>query len=270
MNNLFGLDYDSFLSILEKVLHDGRTNNLIKSSTYFSTHQANNVLANFLENGYCFFYDKKNKFIVKQVIFEYQRNIVSMAGTRKFYIDNLLFLETVDSFVGYNEFQGLTGFKSRENEDSKRFTFLLMERDDYVVFDKKVILFKNENHLIVTPLSHFLSGIADRFGDRYDEHFSTLEKVVSDGQISNLLYSSPYLTKPYYNDHVNAQQIEFALASFLEKGYCYFYDKENKNIIKQIVVEYWGFSDAPLSGAGGRRFYIYGTFLFLETLDWIS
>jgi hypothetical protein len=36
------------------------------------------------------------------------------------------------------------------------------------------------------------------------------------------------------------------------------------------VVEYWGFSSAPLAGAGGRRFYINDNVLFLETTDWIS
>ena len=258
MNNLFGLDYNSFLNILKKIVSDGQTNNLLHSSSYFDTYQMDYVLANFLENGLCYCYDKKNKSKVEQVIFEFWRNPVSMSGWRKFYINNVLFLETVDLFIGYK----------KKKEDGEKITVSLMDRDDYVIFEKTVILYEDENYLIKTPLSYFLSGNYSYFYLRMDGHLSTLEKIISDGQSNNLLYSSPYHTNPN-RDFVNAERLKFVLAGFLEYGQCHIYDKKNRENITKIVVEYWGYSPAPLAGAGGRRFYI-NNVLFLETTDWIS
>ena len=107
------------------------------------------------------------------------------------------------------------------------------------------------------------------FGLDYDGFLSTLKKIVCDGQTNNLLYASPYFTNPYYSDQVNADQIKAVLASFLEYGQCYVYDKKNNKNITNIKVEYWGKSSAPLAGAGGRKFYI-NNVLFIQTLDWIS
>jgi hypothetical protein len=251
MNNLFGLDYGKFLSTIKKIVSDGQTNNLLYASSYFDANQIDYVLANFLENGLCYFHDKKDERKIEQILFEYYRNTISLAGWRKFYINNVLFLETVDSFIGYKE----------KKEEGEKITVSLMERDDYVVFEKTVVLYENESYLVKAPLSHFLSDMGkDYFVHRYDEHLSTLEKVISDGQKNNLLHSSSYFDK---------RQIDYVFAYFLEYGQCYIYDKKNKENIKQIVVEYWGYSPAPLAGAGGRRFYI-NNVLFLETTDWIS
>jgi uncharacterized repeat protein (TIGR02543 family) len=260
MNNLFGLDYDKFLSILKKIVSDGRTNNLLYTSSYFDTNQTDYVLANFLENGFCHFYDKKKESIVKQVVFEYRREPVSFAGERKFYIDNVLFLETVDAYIGYkgvNPFIGIMGPK----EDGMQINVPLIKRDDYVVFEKTVIVYEDESYLIKTPLSYFLSENYNFFYLSIDGHLSALETIISDGQTNDLLNSSPYFT--------NQSRIKFVLAGFLESGHCHIYDKKNKTNITHILVEYWGYSPAPLSGAGGRRFYI-DNVLFLETTDWIS
>jgi len=259
MNNLFGLDYDKFLSILKKIVSDGRTNNLLYSSSYFDTYQTDYVLANFLENGLCYFYDKKNERRVEQVVFEFWRETASMVGWRKFYINNVLFLETVDAYIGYK----------KKKEDGEKITVSLMERDDYVVFEKKVILYEDENYLIKTPLSYFLSESHSFFYMGIDGQLSTLEKIISDGQTNDFLYSSPYFTNPNHRDHVNAERIKFVLAEFLEYGQCHIYDKKTGKNITKIVVEYWADNPAPLAGAGGRRFYI-NNVLFLETMDWIS
>ena len=251
MNNLFGLDYGSFLSTLKRIVSDGKTNDLLYSYSYFDTKQIDYVLANFLENGLCYFYDKKSESKVGQVMFEYWKNTASQAGWRKFYLNNVLFLETDDTFIGYKG----------KKEEGEKITVSLMERDDYVVFEKMVVLYENENYLIKAPLSHFLSEMdKDYFVHRYDEHISTLEKVISDGQKNNLLHSSSY-----FDNH----RIDYVLAHFLEYGQCHIYDKKNRKNVKQITVEYWGHSPAPLAGAGGRKFYI-NNGLFLETTDWIS
>ena len=81
--NEVSIDYNRFLSILKKIVTEGRTKNLFHVSTYFETSQVDYVLANFLENGQCFFYDKKNACNVKQIEFEYRRNAISFKGERK-------------------------------------------------------------------------------------------------------------------------------------------------------------------------------------------
>jgi len=146
--------------------------------------------------------------------------------------------------------------------DIKKITVSLLERDDYVIFEKTVILYEDENYLIKTPLYYFLSDINDFFvTSGYEEQFSTLEKIISDGKENDLLYAASYFDK---------YQIDYVVALFLENGHCYFYDKKNKNNIKQVVVEYWGESSASLAGGGGRRFYIYNNVLFMGITDWIS
>ena len=259
MNNLFGLDYDNFLYILKEIVSDGRTNDLLYSSSYFDTYQTDYVLANFLENGLCYFYDKKNDNKVEQVVFEFWRNSVSMAGWRKFTINNVLFLATVDAYVGY-----------KKKEDGEKITVSLLDGDAYVVFEKTVILYEDENYLIKTPLSYFLSGNYNFiYLGSIDGHLSTLEKIISDGQTNSLLYTSPYFTNPNWKDHVNTERLKFVLAGFLEHGQCHIYDKKNNENITKIVVEYWEYSPAPLAGGGGRKFFI-DNVLFLETTDWIS
>jgi len=147
--------------------------------------------------------------------------------------------------------------------DVKKITVSLLERDDYGIFEKTVILYEDENYLIKTPLYYFLSDINNFFvTSGYEEQFSTLEKIISDGKENDLLYAASYFVDKYLIDYV--------VALFLENGHCYFYDKKNKNNIKQVVVEYWGESSAPLAGAGGRRFYIYENVLFMGVTDWIS
>ncbi|MCB9000348.1 MAG: hypothetical protein H6537_00045 [Bacteroidales bacterium] len=148
---------------------------------------------------------------------------------------------------------------SSETENCKSFNVSLMERDDYYIFDKTVILFDNENYLVKTPLAYFLSNLNSIFVD-YDKYLSTVEKVVADGQTSNLLYASAYF---------DTGSLDFVIAAFLENGQCYVYNKITNKAVEQVFVEYWGCHSAPLAGAGGRRFYIENT-LFLETTDWIS
>jgi hypothetical protein len=253
MDNLLGADYEGDLSTLEKIVFDGKTKDLLYSSLYFGD-KTDYVLANFLENGLCYLYDKKNEDNVKQVVIEYWKNS-SRAGERKFYINNALFMESVDLSMECRKKEDV------KTENREKITVSLIDRDDCVIFDKTVILYEDENYLIKTPLAYFLSKM-DRFYfvARYDEHLSTLEKVISDGQTNDLQYSSSYF---------KVQRIKFVLSGFLESGFCYIYDKKNGNSVKQVVVEYWGYSPAPLAGAGGRRFYI-NNVLFLETTDWIS
>ncbi|MGE0076368.1 MAG: hypothetical protein AB7S48_00760 [Bacteroidales bacterium] len=146
------------------------------------------------------------------------------------------------------------------NEECKKFTVSLIERDDYVIFEKSVMLFEDEKYLVKTPLKYFLSDLDNLFAVDYDGYLSTLEKIVTDGQNLDLLYASTYF---------NSNGLDFVLADFLENGHCFVFDKQNNNVILQILVEYWGCNSQLLDGAGGRKFYINDD-LFLETTDWIS
>ncbi len=146
------------------------------------------------------------------------------------------------------------------NEECKKFTVFLMERDDYVIFEKTVMLFENEKYLVKTPLNYFLSDLDNLFATDYDRYLNTLEKIVTDGQNLDILYASTYF---------NSNSLDFVLADFLESGHCFVFDKQNNKVILQILVEYWGCNSPPLAGAGGRKFYISND-LFLETTDWIS
>jgi len=257
LSDLF-LDYNSYLSTFEKIVSAGKTNNLLYSSLYFGD-KPDYVLAGFLTPGLCYVYDKKNESKVKQIVIEYWKYSSESTNPekRRFYIDNVLFLETTGSFTAY-----------KKNDDriirgniEEEVTVPLIDRDDYAIFDKTVILFENENYLVKTPLIYFLSNMDNSyFFIRCDEYLTSLEKVLSDGKTNDRLYSSSYFDK---------HRINYVLAGFLETGLCYVYDKKKKNNVKQIVVAYWGYSPAPLAGAGGRKFYINND-VFLEILDWIS
>ena len=49
-------------------------------------------------------------------------------------------------------------------EDYKKITVSLIERDDYSSFEKMVILLDNDHYLIKTPLIYFLGGMNNLFG----------------------------------------------------------------------------------------------------------
>ena len=251
LNNLF-LGYDNYLSILEKIVSDAKINNLLYSSLYFEDKK-DYVLAGFLINGLCYFYDKENKDNVKQVeIGYYGQNPVTGKGKRNFYINDVLFVETIESFIEYKKKDG--GVIPGNIEE--KIMVSLIDRDDDAIFEKTVTLYEDENYLIKTSLVHFLSNMNSI---RYDD-LSFLGTVISAGKTNDLLYSSSYIDK---------RRIDYVLAGFLESGLCHFYDKKNAKKIEQVEVEYWGYILGPLAGAGGRRFYI-NNVLFLEVVDWIS
>ena len=95
LNAFYEQGYDDYFAILEKIISDGKTNNLLYSSSYFA-NRTDYILAGFLEGGHCYFYDKKNKKNIEQVVIEYWESFEGKKG-RKFYINNnVLFLEIVD------------------------------------------------------------------------------------------------------------------------------------------------------------------------------
>ena len=150
-----------------------------------------------------------------------------------------------------------------EDSDNKK-TIPLIKRDDYEIFKNTVILYEDENYLVKSPLFYYLSEINNYYTIRVkgnNEYHPIIEQIISDGKKSNLLYSSSYF---------KGSNHEYILAYLLESGHCYFYDKTNKCIIGQVMVENWGFDGGPFAAYGGRRFYIAEEVIFLEIVDWIS
>jgi uncharacterized repeat protein (TIGR02543 family) len=147
-----------------------------------------------------------------------------------------------------------------EIDDKK--TVLLMERDDYAIFTKTVVLFQNENYLIKTPLINFLDGVNDYLVRKAPRVKSELDplvtQILSDGEKNNLLHAFSYIGK---------QDLDFILAFFLENGQCYVYDTTNNHTIEQVLIEKWR-AVGELSPYGGRTFYFQNKVQFLKITDW--
>jgi len=140
-------------------------------------------------------------------------------------------------------------------------TISLMERDDYAIFEKTVILHEDENYLIKAPLFYFLGSVNDflvQTGTKGGSVISPfIEQIIFDGKKNNVLYSSSYFQDKFMLDRV--------LSIFLESGQCHVYDKNSHNSIRQVKMEdYW------TDSYGGRRFYFIDNIKFIETLDYYS
>jgi hypothetical protein len=83
----------------DDVLYDSKRNDPLYSTVYFEKYSIHYVLADFLENGHCYFYNKIDGQPVLQVMIEYWDNIANLSGSagRRFYIyDDVLFLYICD------------------------------------------------------------------------------------------------------------------------------------------------------------------------------
>jgi len=135
----------------------------------------------------------------------------------------------------------------------------LISDDKYAMFEKTIVMFDDENYIVKSPLNLFISDLDDYYVD-YTQYLNTIESIVHDAKLKDILYATDY-----YN---NADK-DYILAHILESGNCFMSNKKESRVILQIVVEEWGGSSGPLSGSGGRNFYVEGK-LFLRTTDWIS
>ncbi|MCF8381027.1 MAG: hypothetical protein K9H49_15745 [Bacteroidales bacterium] len=152
-------------------------------------------------------------------------------------------------------------FAGCEKEEEKDLNFLsieLMTEDNPSVFTKTIILFEDSDYLIKTNLDNYINSYPFDVLFGYDV---IKEKVILDSENQDTLLMTDYL--------FHAKDSTYILAYHLENGCCLIFDKNDNKIISKIKMDEWGFSPAPLAGAGGRRFYIKNE-LFLETTDWIS
>jgi hypothetical protein len=58
-----------------------------------------------------------------------------------------------------------------EIDECGKITVSLMERGDYAIFDKTVILYETDHYLIKTPLYHFFGSMNNLFGLDYGSFF---------------------------------------------------------------------------------------------------
>lgn len=150
--------------------------------------------------------------------------------------------------------------KNTESPKPSKTTIELIKSDSYSIFDKYVVIYEDSRYLIKSPLNTFIGELDYTFIHDYPSYLSTLNKIVSDGASRDSLNAK---------DYFNEDRMKFLLAQFLQSGKCHVKDKNSSISVPTVVMEIWGGSSAPLSGAGGRKFYINGE-LFLETTDWIS
>lgn len=132
----------------------------------------------------------------------------------------------------------------------------LMTDDNPDFFAKTVILFENDKYLVKTNLDLYISTYP------FDsKHYSKiLERVIKDSKNQDTLIMRNYTV--CHNDS------SFVLAHHMEKGTCHIYDKINKKIIPEVIMEIWWDIPGPGRGDGGRRFYLKNE-LFYETYDWV-
>ncbi|MBN1952426.1 MAG: hypothetical protein JW801_14590 [Bacteroidales bacterium] len=145
-------------------------------------------------------------------------------------------------------------------KETQREQIDMMAKDSYVIFDKSVLIFEDPEYLISTPLGYFIDELGNSYAYDYADYLSILDEVLLDADTRDSLNAADYFSE---------KKMTYILAHFLESGKCHILEKQHGKTVETIEMEIWGGSSAPLSGAGGRRFYIEGE-LFLETLDWIS
>ncbi len=128
--------------------------------------------------------------------------------------------------------------------------------DNPASFEKSVILFENDEYLIITAFDTYIHSYPFE-NAYYDEQ---KEKAIHDIAISDTLLAGNYIRKK--NDTT------YVLAFHLENGSCLIFDKKQKSTIGEIKLENYQ-TGGPMTTTGGRRFYISGK-LFLETVDFMS
>jgi hypothetical protein len=88
-----------------KAINDGEIKDVLSVSDYLIyTSDSIFILAEYLQTGKCFFYDKHSKSGIRTVLVEtFQTGgLLSSAQGRRFYINNKLFLETID-YMGFKK-----------------------------------------------------------------------------------------------------------------------------------------------------------------------
>jgi hypothetical protein len=145
----------------------------------------------------------------------------------------------------------------RKNEKINGVTVKLIEKEDPVIFKKSVILYDSTDYLIKTPLDTFVTGFPFNTSSEYDDMKA---KAINDGLYKDILSVRDYAI--YTSDSI------FILASYLETGKCFVFDKHSRSGVRTVVVETFLTGD-KLSAAEGRRFYLNNK-LFLETIDYMG
>lgn len=144
----------------------------------------------------------------------------------------------------------------RPEEIPDKMGILMLEISNPASFEKSVVLFENDEYLIVTPFDTYISSYPFE-NSAYSE---LKEKAIRDIVIHDTLLVQNYVRKE--NDAI------YILAFHLENGSCLIFDKKRQSTIKKIELENYQ-TGGPMTTTGGRRFYISGK-LFLETVDFMS
>lgn len=152
----------------------------------------------------------------------------------------------------------LIGCSEDNGVDSTLLTVSMIESNDDSLFKKAVTLYEDDEYLISTYFSKYISSYPFDVLFGYEELKQT---AIQDTTVNDTLQMQDYIR---YEDDKN-----HTLAYHLENGSCLIFDKKFSQIIRTIYMERYN-SGGPMSTTSGRRFYLKRGLLFLETVDFMS
>jgi hypothetical protein len=162
--------------------------------------------------------------------------------------------EIVDSTKSVNPADS-TSKDGQVIEDTEFKTIPLITSDDPIFFKKTVILFENDDWLLKTSFSNFISTYPFGYLKRY---IPVKDRAIQDTISHDTLFFSNYAQ--YQSDSISI------IGYHLEKACLLLYDKKTKAIVPEIKRTFYTNLERTICG---KRYYV-NRILFFETTGWVS
>ena len=131
---------------------------------------------------------------------------------------------------------------------------------------KTVILLKNRYFIVKVSLSEFKNHMDNQYIENpqyWDKKL--LEKVLKKTEKNNTINVSRLANNRYLEEN-----LDFRIASLLQKGQCLILNRKTNEIISEIKLQWYDlFTTGERIARSGRRFFV-NEILILETVDLIS
>lgn len=154
---------------------------------------------------------------------------------------------------------------NRKGEQTTETTIKLMTIIDDSI---EVILFESNDFTVKTSLRVFKKSLNKwlKGHPHLKEDRKLLNLVIKQAE-SDTIINALMIAR----EHNLISRLNYRTADLLEKGDCLILNKKQKkkSVISEIKVQTYSHRGGPLSGDGGRRFFINGILLF-AVQDWIS
>lgn len=144
----------------------------------------------------------------------------------------------------------------------------LLDNNSYFNSDtSRIILYDNEDFMVLTSLETFKSVIKNWTRRPYQNNVEKLDELILEEAAKSEMTNAHKIAK----DHNLSKFLNYMVAYFLDKGQCVAYCVKENTTISSIKIQTYRYSNpgALLGAYGGRRFYINNMFLF-DVLDWMS